>query len=176
MDTLFIESVAKCILRIAWEGPSNPPNCILVRGRALWRASFDILSEGQCGLKMRLTPALWTNVRRDWLSQSSLWMCKYSYLETCIYSYLERIFRNVFVQLVVDERFLFVFFEEESVIDKINFYLISPIRRPFRQYPLFGCQKDSNVRLWTICETIPGFHTRTDNQLLQECNEMIAGT
>ena len=46
MDTLFVESVAKCILRIARGGPSNPPNCILVRGRALWRASFDILSEG----------------------------------------------------------------------------------------------------------------------------------
>ena len=35
-----------CILRIAREGPRNPRNCILVRGRGVWRASFDILSIG----------------------------------------------------------------------------------------------------------------------------------
>ena len=33
-----------CILRIAREGPRNPRNCILVRGRGVWRASFDKVS------------------------------------------------------------------------------------------------------------------------------------
>ena len=40
------KSASMCILRIAREGPWNPPNCILVRGKALWRPSFDILTEG----------------------------------------------------------------------------------------------------------------------------------
>lgn len=35
-----------CILRIAREGPRNPRNCIWVRGKGVWRASFDILSIG----------------------------------------------------------------------------------------------------------------------------------
>ena len=38
-------SASMCILRIAREGPWNPPNRILVRGRALWRASFDKMSK-----------------------------------------------------------------------------------------------------------------------------------
>ena len=33
-----------CILRIAREGPRNPRNCILVQGKALSGASFDILT------------------------------------------------------------------------------------------------------------------------------------
>ena len=43
--------LSMCILQIAREGPRNPRNCILVRGRALSGASFDILtlrySEGE---------------------------------------------------------------------------------------------------------------------------------
>ena len=38
-------SASMCILRIAREGLWNPPNRILVRGRALWRASFDKMSK-----------------------------------------------------------------------------------------------------------------------------------
>ena len=38
------ESASMCILRIAREGPRNPRNCILVRGRGVWRASFDKVS------------------------------------------------------------------------------------------------------------------------------------
>ncbi len=37
-------SPSMCILRIAREGPRNPRNCILVRGKALSGDSFDILT------------------------------------------------------------------------------------------------------------------------------------
>ena len=44
-DSIPPPSAIMCILRIAWEGPRNPPNCILVRGCALWRPSFDKMSK-----------------------------------------------------------------------------------------------------------------------------------